>query len=43
MKDERVRIMGIDILKVQQEIKSKKKFGLAAKARLKQLLGKPHT
>ena len=43
MKDERVRIMGIDNPESPTRDKVQKKFGLAAKARLKQLLGKSHT
>jgi micrococcal nuclease len=38
--DERVRIMGIDTPESRTRDKVEKKFGLAAKARLKQLLGK---
>jgi len=40
MKDERVRIMGIDTPESRTRDKVEKKFGLAAKARLKSLLGK---
>ena len=40
MKDERVRIMGIDTPESRTRDKVEKKFGLAAKERLKQLLGK---
>jgi len=40
MKDERVRIMGIDTPESRTRDKVEKKFGLAAKARLKELLGK---
>lgn len=43
MKDERVRIMGIDTPESRTRDKVEKKFGLAAKARLKQLLGKTCT
>jgi len=38
--DERVRIMGIDTPESRTRDKVEKKFGLAAKARLKELLGK---
>jgi micrococcal nuclease len=38
--DERVRIMGIDTPESRTRDKVEKKFGLAAKARLKDLLGK---
>ena len=40
LKDERVRIMGIDTPESHTSDKVEKKFGLAAKARLKSLLGK---
>lgn len=40
MKDERVRIMGIDTPESRTRDKVEKKFGLAAKERLKTLLGK---
>ena len=40
LKKERVRIMGIDTPESRTRDKVEKKFGLAAKARLKQLLGK---
>lgn len=40
LKDERVRIMGIDTPESRTRDKIEKKFGLAAKARLKQLIGK---
>ena len=40
LKDERVRIMGIDTPESRTSDKVEKKFGLAAKARLKALLGK---
>ena len=40
MKDERVRIMGIDTPESRTRDKVEKKFGLAAKTRLKELLGK---
>ena len=40
MKDERVRIMGIDTPESRTRDKVEKKFGLAAKERLKSLLGK---
>ena len=40
LKDERVRIMGIDTPESRTRDKVEKKFGLAAKARLKALLGK---
>ena len=40
LKDERVRIMGIDTPESRTSDKVEKKFGLAAKNRLKQLLGK---
>lgn len=43
MKDERVRIMGIDTPESRTRDKVEKKFGLAAKTRLKQLLGKTCT
>jgi len=39
MKDERVRIMGIDTPESRTSDKIEKKFGLAAKKRLKELLG----
>jgi micrococcal nuclease len=38
--DERVRLMGIDTPESRTRDKVEKKFGLAAKARLKELLGK---
>jgi len=40
IKDERVRIMGIDTPESRTRDKEEKVFGLAAKARLKELLGK---
>jgi len=40
MKDERVRIMGIDTPESRTSDKVEKKFGLAAKKRLQELLGK---
>ena len=40
MKDERVRIMGIDTPESRTRDKVEKKFGLAAKKRLQELLGK---
>jgi len=40
LKDERVRIMGIDTPESRTRDKVEKKFGLASKARLKELLGK---
>jgi len=40
LSDERVRIMGIDTPESRTRDKVEKKFGLAAKARVKQLLGK---
>ena len=40
LKDERVRIMGIDTPESRTRDKVEKKFGLASKARLKSLLGK---
>ena len=40
LKDERVRIMGIDTPESRTRDKTEKKFGLASKARLKSLLGK---
>ena len=40
LKDERVRVMGIDTPGSRTRDKVEKKFGLAAKARLKELLGK---
>jgi len=40
LKDERVRIMGIDTPESRTRDLTEKKFGLAAKDRLKQLLGK---
>ena len=43
MKDERVRIMGIDTPESRTRDKVEKKFGLAAKVRLKELLGKTCT
>ena len=39
LKNERVRIMGIDTPESRTRDKVEKKFGLAAKARLKELLG----
>ena len=39
LEDERVRIMGIDTPESRTRDKVEKKFGLAAKARLKELLG----
>ena len=39
LKDERVRVMGIDTPESRTRDKVEKKFGLAAKARLKELLG----
>ena len=39
LKDERVRIMGIDTPESRTRDKVEKKFGLAAKSRLKELLG----
>ena len=39
IKDERVRIMGIDTPESRTSDKVEKKFGLAAKKRLKELLG----
>ena len=39
LKDERVRIKGIDTPESRTRDKVEKKFGLAAKARLKELLG----
>ena len=39
LKDERVRIMGIDTPESRTRDKVEKKFGLAAKTRLKELLG----
>ena len=41
--DERVRIMGIDTPESRTRDKVEKKFGLAAKKRLKELLGKTGT
>ena len=43
MKTERVRIMGIDTPESRTRDKVEKKFGLAAKTRLKELLGKTCT
>ncbi len=43
LSDERVRIMGIDTPESRTRDKVEKKFGLAAKARLKSLLGKTCT
>ena len=43
LSDERVRVMGIDTPESRTRDKVEKKFGLAAKARLKQLLGKTCT
>ena len=40
IKDERVRIMGIDTPESRTRDKEEKVFGLAAKTRLKELLGK---
>ena len=40
LSDERVRIAGIDTPESRTRNKEEKKFGLAAKARVKQLLGK---
>ena len=40
LKDERVRIMGIDTPESRARDKVEKKFGLASKAKLKSLLGK---
>jgi micrococcal nuclease len=40
LKDERVRIMGIDTPESRTRDTTEKKFGLASKARLKSLLGK---
>ena len=40
IKDERVRIMGIDTPESRTRDKTEKKFGLASKAKLKSLLGK---
>ena len=40
LKDERVRIMGIDTPESRTRDKVEKKFGLASKARLKEILGK---
>ena len=40
LKKERVRIMGIDTPESRTRDKEEKKFGLASKARLKELLGK---
>jgi len=40
LKDERVRIMGIDTPESRTKDKVEKKFGLASKAKLKSLLGK---
>ena len=40
LKDERVRIMGIDTPESRTRDLTEKKFGLASKERLKQLLGK---
>lgn len=43
LKDERVRIMGIDTPESRTRDKVEKVFGLAAKARLKELMGKTAT
>jgi micrococcal nuclease len=43
LSNERVRIMGIDTPESRTSDKEEKKFGLAAKARLKSLLGKTCT
>ena len=43
LSDERVRVMGIDTPESRTRDKVEKKFGLAAKARLKELLGKTCT
>jgi micrococcal nuclease len=43
LSDERVRIMGIDTPESRTRDKVEKKFGLAAKARLKEVLGKTCT
>ena len=43
IKKERVRIMGIDTPESRTRDKVEKKFGLAAKKRLKELLGKTGT
>jgi micrococcal nuclease len=43
LSNERVRIMGIDTPESRTRDKEEKKFGLAAKARLKSLLGKTCT
>jgi len=43
LKDERVRIMGIDTPESRTKDKVEKVFGLAAKKRLKELLGKTGT
>ena len=43
LSNERVRIMGIDTPESRTRDKVEKKFGLAAKARLKELLGKTCT
>jgi micrococcal nuclease len=40
LSDERVRVMGIDTPESRTRDKLEKKFGLAAKARVKELLGK---
>ena len=40
LKDERVRIMGIDTPESRTRDETEKKFGLASKAKLKSLLGK---
>ena len=39
LRDERVRIMGIDTPESRTRDKVEKKFGLASKARLKELIG----
>ena len=39
LRDERVRIMGIDTPESRTRVKVEKKFGLASKARLKELIG----
>ena len=43
LKDERVRIMGIDTPESRTRDLIEKKFGLASKARLKELMGKTST
>ena len=43
LKDERVRIMGIDTPESRTRDLTEKKFGLASKARLKEILGKTAT